>query len=167
MTVPRDFNEEIVSSYYEMRGYFVRMNVPYQPAGKRQDLSDVDIVAVHPLDDSKCIACEVKGWHTENFTMAWWKHPNLLGFTSPPATSAVRTLVGDRALQHVLVIPPLSKLQKTDIQAWADDLNVELLERPDLIREMLQLLDRRQNARNSTDHVFRVLLNYEFLNPNT
>lgn len=165
--MPRDFNEEIVASYFELQGYFVRMNVPYQPAEHRQDSSDIDIVAVHPSDDSKCVACEVKGWHTETFTMAWWKEPNLLGFTGPAATSALKALVGDRVVHHVLVVPPISARQRNEIQVYANERNVELLEWPRLIREMLTFVDVRRNARNPTDHLLRVLLSYRFINLDT
>jgi len=163
--MPRDFNEEIVSSYYELQGYFVRMNVLYRPTDARNDASDIDIVALHPRDDQKCIACEVKGWHTERLTMGYWKAWPLLNFTSEPATAAVRELIGDRALQHVLVVPPISDRQRGEITAYANERRVELLEWPTLIRNMISCIDVRQNARNQTDHVLRILLNYGFLNP--
>ena len=163
--MPRDFNEEIVSSYYELQGYFVRMNVPYRAAEARNDSSDVDIVAVHPYQDTKPIACEVKGWHNDRFTMSWWRDwPKLLNFTGTAATGAVRELVGNRTLQHVLVVPPISERQRGDVEAYASERNVELLEWPRLIEEMISFIDVRRNARNQTDHVLRVLLNYGFLN---
>ncbi|MCW2652640.1 MAG: hypothetical protein JWR32_3616 [Mycobacterium sp.] len=164
-SMPREFNEEIVSSYYELQGYFVRMNVPYRPADDRNDSSDIDIVAVHPLEDKKCIACEVKGWHTGRFTMGTWRSwPQLLNFTCAPATAALRELTGDRMLQHVLVVPPINDQQRGGVEAHANQHNVELLEWPRLIREMISFIDVRRNARNQTDHVLRVLLKYGFLN---
>ena len=161
--MPRDFNEEIVCSYYELKGYFVRMNVPYRPTEGRKDLSDIDIVAIDPLDDAKCIVCEVKGWHTERLTMSYWKDWPLLNFVSGPATSAVRELVGNRTLHHVLVVPPVSARQRQEVEAYAADHEVELLEWPRLLEELLSLIQVRQNARNQTDHVLRVLLNYGLL----
>jgi hypothetical protein len=165
----RDFNEEIVCSYYELQGYFVRMNVPYYPTDQRKDASDIDIVAVHPREDMKCIACEVKGWHNERFTMGYWKSwPELLNFTRTPATEAVEKLIGkNRAFQHVLVVPPISDRQRGDVEAYAHEQNVELLEWPNLIRETISFIHKRrnENARNQTDHVLRVLVNYGFLNP--
>jgi hypothetical protein len=161
--MPRDFNEELVSSYYEMQGYFVRMNVPYRPADSRNDASDIDIVALHPDADKPCIACEVKGWHTERLTMGSWTSWPLLNFTSAPATSAVRELTGDRALKHVLVVPRISDRQRGQVEAYARERSVELLEWPRLIREMISSIDVRRNARNQSDHVLRVLLNYGLL----
>lgn len=35
--MPGEFNEEIMRSYFELQGYFVRMNVPYRPEGTRND----------------------------------------------------------------------------------------------------------------------------------
>lgn len=160
----RDFNEEVVCSYYELQGYFVRMNVPYRAADDRNDLSDIDIVAMHPLEDKECIACEVKGWHTARFTMGTWSSwPQLLNFTGPTATKAVKELIGDRAVKHVLVVPRINERQRDDVEAYANERNVELLEWPKLIEEMISLIDVRRNARNQTDHVLRVLLNYGFL----
>ena len=163
--MPRDFNEEIVCSYYELQGYFVRMNVPYRPADGRNDSSDIDIVAVHPREDKKSIACEVKGWHTERLTMSYWKDWPLLNFTCEPATAAVRELIGNQPLQHVLVVPPISDRQRGEVAAYANERNVQLLEWPRLIREMISFIDVGRNARNQTDHVLRVLLKYGFLNP--
>lgn len=162
--MPRDFNEEVVCSYYELQGYFVRMNVPYRPVDSRNDSSDIDVVAVHPWEDRKSIACEVKGWHTEQFTMSYWNDLRLLNFISPPATAAVERLIGNRPLKHVLVVPPISDRQRGDIEAYATERNVELLEWPKLIKEMIDFVDVRRNARNQTDHVLRILLKYKFLN---
>lgn len=161
--MPKEFNEEIVCSYYEHQGYFVRMNVPYHPVENRKDSSDIDIVALHPSEDRKAIACEVKGWHNDQLTMSYWKDWPLLNFTSEPATNAVRELVGSREIRHVLVVPPVSERQRDEVEAYADKHNVELLEWPRLLGEMIPLIDARRNARNQTDHVLRVLLKYGLL----
>ncbi len=167
MSMPRDFNEEIVSSYFELQGYFVRLNVPYQPADDK-NLSDIDVVALNPLDDS-CIACEVKGWHSEpgRFSMSYWKDwPKLLNFAGPAAMAALRELVGNRTLHYVLVIPPISEKQRAEVVNYARERNVELLEWPVLIEKMLMLVDVGRNARNLPDHMLRVLLRYGFADPN-
>lgn len=156
-----DFNEDIVKAYFELRGYFVRMNVPYQP-GARGDESDIDIVAVHPVDDD-VVACEVKGWHNERLTMSYWKDWPLLNFTSEPATEAVHQLVGERRFRHVLVVPPLGTRQRQDVLDYAAARGVELLEWPTLLRQMAGLVRTRKNARNPTDHLLRVLTVYGFL----
>lgn len=161
--MPRDFNEEIVCSYYELQGYFVRMNIPYRPADDRNDASDIDIVAVHPSEDREAIACEVKGWHNHQITMGYWKAWPLLNFTCAPATAAVRDLMGNRTIRHILVVPPISERQREDVVAYANERNVELLEWPTLIAEMLSLINVRVNARNQTEHVLRVLSKYGFL----
>lgn len=98
--------------------------------------------------------------------MSYWKDwPQLLNFTCTPATNAVKELVGNRALKHVLVVPPISDRQRGDVEAYANERNVELLEWPKLIKEMISFVDVQRNARNQTDHVLRILLKYGFLNP--
>lgn len=157
-----DFNEDIVKSYFELNGYFVRLNIPYQPA-ERGDASDIDIVAVNPVRDDY-VACEVKGWHNERLTMSYWKDwPGLLNFTGERATEAVRKLIGERPFRHVLVVPPLGCRQRQEMLDYAADRDVELLEWPTLLKEMAGLVSTRKNARNATDHLLRVLTVYGFL----
>ena len=150
-----DFNEDIVSSYFELKGYFVRANAPYRP-GTRDDASDIDLVALHPLSGD-CVACEVKGWHNEKLTMSYWKDWPLLNFTSQPANAAVRELVGDRPFRHLLVVPPLGPRDPDTVRNYATEHGVELLEWPELLTEMSRLVKLRKNARNPTDHLLRVL----------
>jgi hypothetical protein len=125
--MPGEFNEEIVRSYLEFQGYFVRMNVPYRPVGTRNDSSDIDIVAIHPISGD-CVACEVKGWHTERLTMSYWQDWPLLNFTCEPATDAVKALIGDRPFRRMLVIPPIGPRQRSEVLAYAAGHGVELLE---------------------------------------
>lgn len=76
-------------------------------------------------------------------------------------------LIGkNRAFRRVLVVPPISDRQRSEVEAYAAERDVELLEWPNLIREMISFIHKRrnENARNQTDHVLRVLLNYRFLN---
>jgi len=95
----------------------------------------------------------------------WSSWPQLLNFTCPPATNDVKELIGNRALKHVLVVPPISDRQRGDVEAYANERNVELLEWPKLIKEMISFVDVQRNARDQTDHVLRILLKYGFLNP--
>jgi hypothetical protein len=90
--------------------------------------------------------------------------PTSMGVRLQTLTSRPK-LIGSRAFQHVLVIPPVSERQRGEVEAYAHDRSVELLEWPRLIQEMISFLDVRRNARNQTDHVLRVLLNYGFLAP--
>ena len=161
-----DFNEEIARSYFELNGYFVRANVPYRPTGGRDDSSDIDIVALHPVSGD-CVACEVKGWHTERLTMSYWKDWPLLHFISEAATEAVRRLVGERQVRHMLVVQPLGVRQRAEVLNYATQHGVELLEWPTLIERMLGLVSTRKSARNQTDHVLRVLLAHGFLSAPT
>jgi hypothetical protein len=77
----------------------------------------------------------------------------------------VKELIGNRALKHVLVVPPISDRQRGDVEAYAKERKVEFLEWAKLIEEMISFVDVQRNARNQTDHVLRILLKYGFLNP--
>jgi hypothetical protein len=157
------FDEEIVRSYFELRGCFVRTNVPYRASAARDDGSDVDVVAVDPIQQV-CVACEVKGWHTQPLTLSLLRDPQwrVFAFASESATAAVRELIGEHfALEHVLVMPPPGL--RTDPNRLADEAaahSVRLLFWPDLLAEMLSLVSERKNARAPVDHVVRVLRRY-------
>jgi hypothetical protein len=77
----------------------------------------------------------------------------------------VKELIGNRALKHVLVVPPISDRQRGDVEAYAKERKVEFLEWAKLIEEMISFVDVQRNACNQTDHVLRILLKYGFLNP--
>lgn len=109
-----------------------------------------------------CVACEVKGWHTERLTMSYWKDWPLLNFTCAPAIEVVRALVGDRPFRHILVAPPIGSRQRAEVIAHAAERGVELLEWPAVVERMLGLITVRKGARNQTDHVLRVLLTHGF-----
>jgi hypothetical protein len=160
------FDEEIVRSYFELRGFFVRTNVPYRASAARDDSSDVDVVAVDPIR-RVCTACEVKGWHTQPLTLSLLRDPQwrVFAFASESATAAVRALIGPHfALEHVLVMPPPGP--RTDPQQLADEAaanGVRLLFWPELLDGMLRLVSERKNARAPVDHVVRVLRRYGML----
>jgi hypothetical protein len=40
----------------------------------------------------------------------------------------VKELIGNRALKHVLVVPPISDRQRGDVEAYAKERKVEFLE---------------------------------------
>lgn len=54
-------------------------------------------------------------------------------------------------LQHVLVIPPISDRQRGEVEAYANERNVELLEWPRLIREMISFVKVRATERTQPD----------------
>ena len=159
----------MVCSYYELQGYFVRMNVPYCPTDQRKDASDIDIVAVHPREDMKCIACEVKGWHNERFTMGSWRAwPQLLNFTSLPATACCKRThrqTGSSSMSSLSrqsVTGSAARLKPMPMNAMSSCSNGR-----GSSREMISFIKvrRNENARNQTDHVLRVLLNDTLRNP--
>ena len=155
--MPAEFNEELVRAYYENKGYFVRMNVPYRFVESRGDASDVDIVALNPVTND-CVACEVKGWFTENFTRAYLNEPRMLNFTSTAATKAVRDLTGREDFERVLVVSQLGPVRPDDTRAAARELGVTLLTFGEILDDMLAGISLNANARNQSDHVLRVLL---------
>jgi hypothetical protein len=95
-----DANEDIVRRYFELGGYFVRTNLPYQfRTDKGSGWSDIDLCVIHPRTGDAA-AAEVKGWHTERITPSYLRDwPRLFYFTDPrqrlrsQSFSAVRTSV--------------------------------------------------------------------------
>lgn len=155
--MPAEFNEELVRAFYENRGYFVRMNVPYQFDPVRKDLSDVDIVAINPVTGHR-VACEVKGWFTEPFTRGAFNDPRMLNFASPQATLEVSKLLGHDEFERVLVVSQLGTQNPDDTRAAAAERGVTLLTFGDIVDDMLRRIPTNANARNQSDHVLRVLL---------
>jgi len=52
-----DYNEDLATDYFEMRGYLVRKNLPYFTDIKNAPDSDVDLLIYHPhtfLDYNHC-----------------------------------------------------------------------------------------------------------------
>lgn len=82
-----------------------------------------------------------------------------------PALTTYAQGLAHRTIHYWLVVPPLGDQKRREIDAYAAERNVELLEWPKLIREMISFIEVGRNARNSTDHVLRVLKNYGFLDP--
>jgi hypothetical protein len=57
-----DANEEIVRRYFELCGYFVRTNIPYQyRADKGMGWSDIDLCVLHARTGDAA-AIDIKGW---------------------------------------------------------------------------------------------------------
>jgi len=68
----QDVDSEIVGTYLETEGYFVRLSVRYNP---RLPFADIDILAVNPKTRDK-IWGEVKGWleSKEKWPKSWEKY---------------------------------------------------------------------------------------------
>ncbi len=89
-----DVNEALVRRWLELKGYFVRTNLPYLlPKGTSAGWSDVDICALHP-HTSEALAVEVKGWHTGNWTLSTLADPSNFYFTRPEAKAVLTSLFG-------------------------------------------------------------------------
>ena len=90
-----EVNEELVRRYFELQGYFVRMNVPYSyRTPKGMGWSDVDLCISHPKSRDAA-AVEVKGWHTESISPGHIRNwPSLFNFVRSEALDAVSDLFG-------------------------------------------------------------------------
>ncbi len=118
-------NEEIARLFFEVNGFLVRTNIPYE-LGKGSPDSDIDLaienthrIAGSPrgavLTDKEVpkirrAVVEVKGYHTEKFTPSILEE-RMFRFATPPATAAAREFFGGKPFKRVFVV---SRLPATD-----------------------------------------------------
>ncbi len=68
-----DVNEQIVRTYFHLKGYLVYPNLKYMvhwESGSGE--SDIDLAISNPKTGDKAIV-EVKGWHNDYFTKSYFE----------------------------------------------------------------------------------------------
>jgi len=104
-----DVNEKIVQLYFELMGYMVTSNLKYMVKKKSSGESDIDlaIFKANPLDRA---IVEVKGWHTDSFTMSYFKKSKnptdyrnrLLNFVKPEALKEAEKFFQSKHFRRIL-----------------------------------------------------------------
>jgi len=144
-----DVDSEIVATYLETEGYFVRLSSRYNP---NQALADIDILAIHPITGDK-IWGEVKGWveSKEKFQRSWEAYIENT-FDKDAKEKYVRQVLGDK-FRKVFYLPlgRVSEEFKTNLRSKA----IEIF---DLAEVAKSLKEKSKNGRLSiTDKALRLL----------
>ncbi len=160
-----EFNEEVARRYFELKGYFVRSNIPYKlvaPSGGA-GWSDIDLCALPPITGD-AVAAEVKGWHTEAITPSHLHEwPSLFHFTRDEATVAVRAAIGDRVFRRVLIVGRIGARHRDEVVAYAAGKGVEVLEFADVLQALIAGTKSGRSADSGYEHMIRLLAIYGFL----
>lgn len=160
-----DDNEEVVRSYFELKGYLVKTNILYEDRSSARGMgwSDVDLCVLHPRTGD-CAAVEVKGWHTERISPSYLKEwPQLFHFTRPEALAAVEGVLGRSDFRRILVVGQLGPQKADEVIAYAQERGVEILQFPEILQELIDLVPLGRSAANHSEHMVRVLKAYGFL----
>ena len=159
-----DANEDIVRRYFELGGYFVRTNLPYQfRTDKGSGWSDIDLCVIHPRTGDAA-AVEVKGWHTERITPSYLRDwPRLFYFTRPEATAAIAELLGREDFRRVLVVGRLGDRGRDEVIGYARERGVEIMEFAPILAELIAQTPLNRSAGSDAEHMIRVLKAYGFV----
>ncbi|MHA1338158.1 MAG: hypothetical protein ACTSPW_20885, partial [Promethearchaeota archaeon] len=107
-----DVNEEIVAKYFELKGYLVRRNLYYEVNAKHSPGSDIDLIIYNPKSSDRAIV-EVKGWHTEVFTLSYFKEiDRIYNFLRPEAIKKAEEFFGTNKFRKILVVSELPKMKE-------------------------------------------------------
>jgi len=102
------FHEEIVKTYFEIQGYFVRTNIRFKI---NKANSDIDLAIIHPKTNDKAII-SVKGWnrvfyayYIKNVT----RRKGILRFISKEGIEKAEDVLDTNQFRRILVIQRLPK----------------------------------------------------------
>jgi hypothetical protein len=159
-----DANEEIVRRYFELRGYFVRTNIPYRfRTDKGAGWSDIDLCVLHPRSGDAA-AVEVKGWHTEAITPSSLRDwPRLFYFVRPEATAVISELLGRDDFRRVLVVSRLGERGRAEVIDYARERGVEIMEFAAILEDLIANTPLDRSAGSDAEHMIRVLKTYGFV----
>jgi hypothetical protein len=159
-----DVNEELVRRWFELRGYFVRTNLPYRHrTANGVGWSDVDICALHPHTND-AVALEVKGWHTEAISPSYIsRNPELFQFLREEATAAITDVFGREDFRRMLVVGRIGPQKRDEVIAFAQARGVEMLEFTPILEELIAGTPTNRSAGSDVEHAIRVLKTYGFV----
>ncbi|MCX5709675.1 MAG: hypothetical protein NT088_02975 [Candidatus Omnitrophica bacterium] len=166
-----DVNERVVQRYFELKGYMVTTNLKYMIRKKSSGESDIDlaIFRVKPLDRA---IVEVKGWHTETFSAAYFKIDNpddyrarILNFVRPEALMVAEEFFHTKDFRKILVVPELSPKQRNEItKMLKEKYGIDILEFTTVLEEVIAATKINKNYRDSEfQQTIRLLKAYEFI----
>ncbi len=171
MVTLTDVNEEIVRQYFELKGYFVRTDVPYlksknQTGKKSSGYGDIDLVLMHPNGYKAIVG--VSGWHRERITPSYiedWED-RLFSFVSPLALDKASQVLGTQDFKKILVISQLGSRgdSKSKFIQEAKKKGVdEVIEFPTILKELIKLIEIEPSYDSEVLQTLRLLKIYKIL----
>jgi len=166
-----DVNEKIVQRYFELKGYMVTTNLKYMIKKKSSGESDIDLAVLRINPPDRAII-EVKGWHTETFSMSYFKNvksddyrSRLLHFVRSEALQAAKAFFKSNDFRKILVVPELSPRDREQIiKMLKEQHDVEVLEFTPILQYVISMTKENKNYRDSEfQQTIRLMKAYGFL----
>jgi hypothetical protein len=161
-----DVNEDIVRLYFELNGYMVQSNLKYMIHTGESDI-DLAIMREKPADRA---IVEVKGWHTERFTLTYVMNDTKSDscppfyFTRPEALTVARKFFNNKPFRRILVVPSISERQKDKILTICRKHKVVLLLFPDILKDIISKTKMNKNYKESEfQQAVRLMKLYGFI----
>ena len=165
-----DVNERIVQCYFELKGYMVTTNLKYMIKKKSSGESDIDlaIYRAEPLDRA---IVEVKGWHTETFTLSYFKkntgdyRDRLLNFVRPEAQKVAQEFFRTYKFRKILVVPELASRQREQIETkLKSEYDVDVIDFTEILKFVISKTEANKNYGHSEfQQTIRLMKAYEFI----
>lgn len=168
-----DVNEEIVRVYFELNGYLVYPNLKYTVMKKKiRGDSDIDL-AVYNLETGDKAIVEVKGWHSENFSLSYFTTTDIQNYSDNRIFNFLRKEAIEKATQFfktdnfrkILVISKLAPTQREDCIEISKERGIdELIEFDKILKYVVEKVETNKNYRDSEFlQTVRLLKNYNFI----
>lgn len=168
-----DVNEEIVRTYFELKGYIVSSTLKYTIHKISSGESDIDL-AVYNLKTGEQAIVEVKGWHTENFTKSFFEEDDperyanrIFHFVRKEALEKAEEFFKSDNFKKILVVSKLGPKQREECLEITRSRGVdEVLEFDEILKFVIEKVEPNKNYPDSMFlHTVRLLKYYKFLIP--
>jgi len=167
-----DVNEEIVSQYFELNGYFVQTDVlyfkPKEKTGKKSSgYGDIDLIVTNPKTGDKAVV-GVTGWHTERITPSYVKDwgDRLFSFVSPLALKKAAQVLGTRKFRKILVVSRLGSKESSKrafIEKAKEKGVDEIIEFPAILRKLIKFIKTEPSYDSEVLQTLRLLKIYDLV----
>ena len=167
-----DVNEEIVSQYFELNGFFVQTDVLYlkakeQTGKKSSGYGDIDLIVTNPKTGDKAVV-GVTGWHTERITPSYVEDwgDRLFSFVSPLALKKAAQVLGTQKFRKILVVSRLGSKEssKRAFTQKAKEKGVdEIIEFPAILRELIKFINTEPSYDSEVLQTLRLLKIYDLV----
>lgn len=148
-----DSSEIIVQKYFEMKGYFLRMNERFQvPRG----YSDIDLIGLDK--EGKGIVIEVKAEFPDTgFTRGKGLIDWFTNYEQPFWDKVKEVLRDVREIRKVLVLARIGKRSSERVYSYAKTKGVEIKTFEEIIKELLDGIDTNPHYDSETLQLIRML----------